>query len=651
MPLRSRLHNTGLKLKIPARNAGSSASPYGPSRHSASPIRRRDESNSRKPNWPKSSGQSPTTWRDQRQQNLVNSNSVNNFSQTVTSFDAAIDGRPVWAVKEEKPRPCTEGFREIPIQKAPNASVLGLFGCDNVASNNNNSVRPKSSLKESEKKGNSIDICFDDDERLRRSYLFVDSDPESPILDLASSPDFFTNRSPLVNDLQRINQRAEHLRDWFYNLSPKTPSIPNPFFGSRIKKDIWYSHSRYLSSPVPTFRSRSDISPSSSIGTSNDGSILTPTDQSILENPLNPTARRDSSGILQSPDVLDPAKEDGFYLLKKDSQRRATLVKIMKDDKHNICATWHSLLLKDVHDSCITIHHLATLMDGMKGYIPEQNQQPLEKALSDLREALDYDGAKINHLQLALYLFQDAVNSILRMHSIKPHWMFALDNLVRTAVQAAILVLSPELGAHLAESGSLGPIGNIEPPPLPQEQAPDIDRDNGGGSTSGVSTVNSGIMPNAGAHRMMSTLGRMREENRQLLTDLLQAQNGYQELLKQSLAEQKLHLQMLTQNLAASHLSREEQRSLQSHVSMESHRHAMELNEVKKDPALITWLQNLGLNTTSIDRIVSEDLTLSDVLDLMTRDDLKRLGLKAGPELRIWRAILQHRNIPITPTP
>jgi len=253
-------------------------------------------------------------------------------------------------------------------------------------------------------------------------------------------------------------------------------------------------------------------------------------------------------------------------------------------------------------------------------------------------------------LQLALYLFQDAVNLILRKHSIKPHWMFALDNLVRTAVQAAILVLSPELGAHLAEPGNLGPIVNNDPPPVDQQEAVDMEQDNGGGSTSGVSTVNSGAAPGARAQRMMLNLGRVREENRQLLTDLLQAQTGYQELLKQSLAEQKLHLQMLSQTLAASHLTREEHRNM--HASLESTRHAVtDSSEATRDPALVQWLQNLGLNNNSIDRIVSEDLTLTDVLDLMSRDDLKRLGLKAGPELRIWRAILQHRNIPCTPTP
>lgn len=64
-------------------------------------------------------------------------------------------------------------------------------------------------------------------------------------------------------------------------------------------------------------------------------------------------------------------------------------------------------------------------------------------AIRTLKEELDFDSTAINHLHLAIYLFQTAVNEVLRMHSIKPHWMFALDNLVRNAVQAAITVLSP----------------------------------------------------------------------------------------------------------------------------------------------------------------------------------------------------------------
>merc|ERR1719410_36862 len=396
---------------------------------------------------------------------------------------------------------------------------------------------------------------------------------------------------------------------------------------------------RALSSNISSIRlaTSPEISDSgmdtSSIGTSEGGSILTPTE--AIADPLHAT-RRDSSGVLQSPDVLDPAKEDGFYLLKKDSQRRTTLVKIMKDDKIKICSTWYTLLMKDVSDSCIGVQHLSQLLEGMRSWLPEENVQSLTNTISQLREALDFDGAKINHLQLALYCFQDAVNSVLRKHSIKPHWMFALDTLVRKSVQAATVVLSPELAPHLVEP-VLRP---ASPDPDQDDHDPDDD-DLDRGSTSGVSTSTNcpagGAPGGGGSQGLVSRLNRVRDDNRLLLNDLLRAQQNYHQLLKQSLEEQKLHLQMLSQNLAASHL----------HPQTET---KMEVSRSSGDQNLVSWLKDLAIDDRSVDVFVNEDLTLNDVLELMSRDDLKRLGLKAGPELRIWRAILRHRGFPTTPT-
>ena len=209
------------------------------------------------------------------------------------------------------------------------------------------------------------------------------------------------------------------------------------------------------------------------------------------------------------------------------------------------------------------------------------------------------------------------MNTVLRKHSIKPHWMFALDNLVRSAVQAAILILSPELGPHLGEPGP-GPNHDSDDNDDHDPAAGlDMDLDTGAESTSGVSTVNSGPGAAAGqlsAHRLVSRLTRVRDDNRQLLSDLLTAQQDYHQLLKQSLAEQRLHLQMLSQNLASSHLQTRDNT----------------VSGVTRDQQLVDWLHNLAIDDRSVDMFLNEDLSLNDVLELMSRDDLKRLGLKVG---------------------
>lgn len=61
--------------------------------------------------------------------------------------------------------------------------------------------------------------------------------------------------------------------------------------------------------------------------------------------------RRSSSGGLLSPEVDmaghspsgksgEASETDGFYMLKKDSQRRTTLSKVLTHDEAKICAVW-----------------------------------------------------------------------------------------------------------------------------------------------------------------------------------------------------------------------------------------------------------------------------------------------------------------------
>jgi mitogen-activated protein kinase kinase kinase 5 len=67
--------------------------------------------------------------------------------------------------------------------------------------------------------------------------------------------------------------------------------------------------------------------------------------------------RRASGGILLSPEVDvsstsktvagETSESDGFYLLKKDSQRRQTLSKVLTQDEVKICTVWMEKIEND----------------------------------------------------------------------------------------------------------------------------------------------------------------------------------------------------------------------------------------------------------------------------------------------------------------
>lgn len=176
----------------------------------------------------------------------------------------------------------------------------------------------------------------------------------------------------------------------------------------------------------------------------------------------NRIERRNSSGFLLSPEIepqtpslrtsiSDTSETDGFYRLKKDSQRRTTLSKVLALDESKICEIWEKKINADQNSIAIRKSDLELLIRGLRDYIINENEKHLEATINQLKEKLNNDAVALDHLHLALYSFQDAVMCVLRLHLIKPHWMFALDNLVKRAVQAAVTIFSPEMGANLAD--------------------------------------------------------------------------------------------------------------------------------------------------------------------------------------------------------
>lgn len=118
-------------------------------------------------------------------------------------------------------------------------------------------------------------------------------------------------------------------------------------------------------------------------------------------------------------------------MLKKDSQRRATLSKVLSHDEPKICDVWmdkiennhkvqvviskvsvkrlfgsRSMHIELTNCSVYFKHNLEIMIRALRDYIIDQNKEILESAMAQLKKSLDFDSTAIDHLHLALYSFQ-----------------------------------------------------------------------------------------------------------------------------------------------------------------------------------------------------------------------------------------------------
>ncbi|XP_055922966.1 mitogen-activated protein kinase kinase kinase 15 isoform X2 [Eupeodes corollae] len=339
--------------------------------------------------------------------------------------------------------------------------------------------------------------------------------------------------------------------------------------------------------------------------------------------------RRNSSGFLLSPEIdlsctssksnfSETNDVDGFYMLKKDSQRRKTLFKVLENDEIQICDSWINKLENDNRNKlAIQKKDLCAMIRGLRQYIVDENKDNLEKSINEVKESLDFDTTAIDHLHLALYSFQESVISVLRMHCIKPHWMFALDNLVKRAVQAGIMILSPELGANLAG----------------QENLPNLEED--------LKSVNKGEKDlNLSIDEKSTCKLSLLNEIQQLLERLVESQKTMQTIYKSYVEQQRekievlkkvdIGVQRLYDVFKDSRFSPETNSILHKKTNKRRKNKILIRTKIPKqvDKRLSEWLNKNIFDKETTAVILLEEFSYNDFIFHTSKSDISRLGLR-----------------------
>ncbi|XP_030891665.1 mitogen-activated protein kinase kinase kinase 15 isoform X2 [Leptonychotes weddellii] len=332
-----------------------------------------------------------------------------------------------------------------------------------------------------------------------------------------------------------------------------------------------------------------------------------------------------------SPEDRDP----GLFLLRKDSERRAILYKILWEEQNQVASNLQECVAQSSEDLHLSVGHIKQIIGILRDFIRSPEHRVMASTISKLKVDLDFDSSSINQIHLVLFGFQDAVNKILRNHLIRPHWMFAMDNIIRRAVQAAVTILIPELRAHFepaSESDGVDKDTDKVEEDYPPADGPGHEAHVEFGGSSPSPAGAPGAQPQQLHHQHLSLeLGELRQETNRLLEHLVQKEREYQNLLRQTL-EQK------TQELH--HL----QLQFKSNDTTENPASPPGSQGQKTDQKLIDWLQLQGADASTIEKIVEEGYTLSDILNDITKEDLRHLRLRGGLLCRLWTAVSQYRR-------
>ncbi|XP_003471333.1 mitogen-activated protein kinase kinase kinase 6 isoform X3 [Cavia porcellus] len=338
-----------------------------------------------------------------------------------------------------------------------------------------------------------------------------------------------------------------------------------------------------------------------------------PRPQAPSQHPPSPPKRCLSYGdtcllrVPEEPGVEEPTSPEessGLSLLHQESKRRAMLAEVLQQELSTLA---DNLRPEQEQGSRLSRTHVEQLLRCLGAHIHTPNRRQLAQELRALQAQLQAQGLGPTLLSGPLFAFPDAVKQILRRRQIRPHWMFVLDSLLSRAVRAALAVLDPEVEKKTVS-------------PKSEQLSKDAESEQKQQETRLPAETEQCPLP------LIVQLGLFRAETDRLRKVLMEKERECQALVLRAL--QGMNREARTYALAS-----EPPASL------------------TKDQNLVQWLQDLDVDSGTIQTLLNHSFTLQALLTCATRDDLLYTRIRGGMVCRIWRAILAQRAGSMSGTP
>ncbi|CAI8012068.1 Mitogen-activated protein kinase kinase kinase 5 [Geodia barretti] len=293
------------------------------------------------------------------------------------------------------------------------------------------------------------------------------------------------------------------------------------------------------------------------------------------------------------------------------AQNRMVLIAVLSDQKEKICEEVLTKL-KESRPPRVDKGQLLVVISALALFARSDSDTGLEDILGQLKRDCFHDHHLRDDVELSCKtLIPAAVTMANKRHGTAPHAMFAIDEIVLCGVRSILVIVSPESVQSILEK--------IPPTPTKSPSHTSLT------VTTPVTTPTSSV----DARDVQRQLRTALEENLQLLKDMNDVMRTYVLEVKGQMPRPAARKKVTFQT-----------------DSVED----VDSGVATGDSNLVAWLEDIQLDHASIQRFVAEQLTLSDVRDHMTREDVVDLKLKIGPRCRVWAAISEYRSSKLNTT-